>query len=193
MNLKLLAGALLAAGAACAPAGAALVVDDGTIGQAVIVATSGNVIATYVGADALGVSELYLEGRDGLIFANGGFSSEGEMVDLGYFEAGTELVFKLHTTFNEDHDYYSGLASRNFDGFAHAAASTDGDVTFVGFEDLSSEDGGGDFDDLVFSFSNTRAGAPAVPEPASWALMIGGLAIVGAAMRRKGAVRIQFA
>jgi hypothetical protein len=28
-------------------------------------------------------------------------------------------------------------------------------------------------------------GAPAVPEPASWAMMIGGMAVVGAAMRRR--------
>ena len=34
--------------------------------------------------------------------------------------------------------------------------------------------------------------APAVPEPASWAMMIGGFAIAGAAMRRK-AMTIRFA
>lgn len=34
--------------------------------------------------------------------------------------------------------------------------------------------------------------APAVPEPASWAMMIGGLGLVGAAMRR-GGVRTRFA
>ena len=40
-----------------------------------------------------------------------------------------------------------------------------------------------------FSF---RQGSNAVPEPASWAMMIGGLAIAGAAMRRRGA-SIRFA
>lgn len=34
---------------------------------------------------------------------------------------------------------------------------------------------------------------PAVPEPASWAMMIGGLGLVGAAMRRKRKVSVRFA
>ncbi len=119
MKLKTLAGVLLVAGAACAPAQAALVVDDSTIGQAIIVATSGNVIATYVGADALGISALYLVGSDELIFSNDGSFLPGANKNLGYFEAGTELVFRLQTTFNDDHEYFSGLASRNYDGFAH--------------------------------------------------------------------------
>jgi hypothetical protein len=35
--------------------------------------------------------------------------------------------------------------------------------------------------------------AAAVPEPASWAMMIGGLGIVGGAMRRRQTVRVRFA
>ena len=35
--------------------------------------------------------------------------------------------------------------------------------------------------------------APGVPEPASWALMIGGFAIAGAAMRRRAATTVRFA
>jgi hypothetical protein len=34
---------------------------------------------------------------------------------------------------------------------------------------------------------------PAVPEPASWALMIGGFGVTGAALRRRGAMAVRFA
>lgn len=44
--------------------------------------------------------------------------------------------------------------------------------------------------DLTFSATIT---APAVPEPASWAMMIGGMGIVGAAMRRRKVSRVSYA
>lgn len=44
--------------------------------------------------------------------------------------------------------------------------------------------------DLTFSATIT---APAVPEPASWALMIGGFGVAGAAMRRHKVSRVSYA
>jgi len=42
------------------------------------------------------------------------------------------------------------------------------------------------------SFTLTIAQAAAVPEPASWALMIGGFALAGAAMRRRQGARVTY-
>ncbi|MFS0736897.1 PEPxxWA-CTERM sorting domain-containing protein [Sphingomonas sp. 1P06PA] len=39
----------------------------------------------------------------------------------------------------------------------------------------------------------TLAGGPAVPEPAAWALMIGGFGMVGGAMRRRQTVKVTYA
>jgi hypothetical protein len=44
--------------------------------------------------------------------------------------------------------------------------------------------------DIVFDVRAIGAGPAAVPEPASWAMMIGGLAMAGAAMRRRTRVRV---
>ena len=49
--------------------------------------------------------------------------------------------------------------------------------------DLTGLNGSTDYEKLVFT--NTNA---AVPEPASWALMIGGFGMIGAAMRRRSAL-----
>ncbi len=61
----------------------------------------------------------------------------------------------------------------------------------------------GTFANLSFATANPAAGgtfadrivltAAAVPEPASWALMIGGFAIAGAAMRRRTRTAVRFA
>lgn len=190
MKLKSLIAALLAAGAACAPAGAALVVNSSTIGQSVYVAADGDVTATYEGGDAGGTSILFLVGGADPIFSNG-TNSVGDTFYLGYFTAGTELIFGLHSF--DGSDYFTGAASRNPDNAYHAAVNTDGGSTFVGFEDWAVALD--DYNDLVFSFSNTLAApAPgAVPEPASWAMMIGGLGLVGGAMRRRRGMRVAFA
>jgi len=59
--------------------------------------------------------------------------------------------------------------------------------------------------DLRFSFSNTNGyfelddvsltfvSGPAIPEPASWAMMIGGFALAGGALRQRRKVAVRFA
>ena len=184
--LHALASAGMAMGLASAGQ-AALVVNGSTIGQPVIVAADGEVIATYVGDTAFAGSNLFVNSNPDVIFTNG-VSLPGDTKSLGFFTAGTELIFRLEVGFSGD-IFYSGAASRNLDGLAHAAANSDGGFTFVGFEDLFGG-GDGDYDDLVFSFSNTLSGP--VPEPASWAMMIGGFALAGSAMRRRK-VAVRFA
>ncbi len=41
--------------------------------------------------------------------------------------------------------------------------------------------------------TGTRNGVPNVPEPATWALLILGFGVIGAALRRRGKVRVSFA
>jgi hypothetical protein len=45
----------------------------------------------------------------------------------------------------------------------------------------------------TLTYTYAEPGSPAVPEPATWMLMIGGLGIAGASMRRAGRVRLAYA
>lgn len=179
-STKLTALALLAvAGASTAQAAAIL-------GAPVVVATTGNVTATFRGHTAGYTSTLFLDSPGGPIdiFVNH-TNAVGDTFNLGTFTAGTELVFGIYV-WNTGETFYSGDASRNPDGLPHNVV--DNDVypgeTYVGFEDLL---GGGDmdYDDNNFSFTNTRAGT--VPEGgATLTLLAGALALTGAAARRFG-------
>jgi hypothetical protein len=140
---------------------------DTIVGGSVVVASNGNVIATYRGNSASYSNDLYLNNNDPdlFIFNNHG-SAVGSTVDLGYFTAGTELLFRLHVN-NTGEDFYSGDPSRNIGGYAHARVTSPwgSGETLVEFEDLTY--GPFDFNDLSFSFTNTRAEVPSVPDTSS--------------------------
>ncbi|MBM3848172.1 MAG: DUF4114 domain-containing protein [Verrucomicrobia bacterium] len=128
----------------------------GILGGQIFVHSDGNVKATFVGRTAGYDNELYLHTPAnglGRIFHNH-LNSPGDMFDLGYFTAGTELVFRLYVV-NTGLTFYSGDGSLNPDAIPHAIVSEVGTDTVVGFEDLF---GGGDrdYDDTIFKFSNAR-------------------------------------
>ena len=93
------------------------------------------------------------------------------------------LDFSINVT-NTGYTFYTD-SSRNMDGFDHSDILFANGKATIGVEDLY---GGGDrdFNDVVFSVSNVSSTRPiaAVPEPATWAMMISGFGAVGAGLRR---------
>jgi hypothetical protein len=122
-----------------------------------------------------------INGVDGPIGLDNHASGYGDSFVLGTVSAGDSLVFFIDIN-GSGVRYYSD-PSLNADGVNHAWASTyAGDTqvpagTHIAFEDL---EGGGDLNYRDHSFVYQIS---AVPEPASWALLLAGAA--GLALRRR--------
>jgi PEP-CTERM motif len=170
---------------------ATFIAAPGTEGLQIFVSSTDNVIAKYKGNSASFSNDLYLvngvsPGVDLFVF-NNHTNSVDDILDLGSFAIGTELLFRLHVN-DTNTDYFTGPASRNPDGQAHARVQTSGlpspefssNESLVSFEDLLG--GPFDFNDLGFSFTNVRGGDPTVPEPTTLALV--GLGLLVAGMKR---------
>ena len=174
-----------------------------------LIASGGVVTVTFASNDAGYTSDLFLDGLYGGVIFNNGTTPVGTSIDLGSFDAGTELVFKLVVQQTGD-TFYTGPADRNLDHQVHALIENMAGQVMVGFEDL--RDGGDrDYNDLVFAFTNvnpssqpapigaTGAGgsvgrggsdAPlAVDEPSSLLMFGSGLAALVFVMKRQTAVR----
>ena len=179
------------------------------IGQQLF-AAGGEVSAVFLGHTASMTNDLYLFDASDLTTPLAVTSVDGSLgtgviftnqtspflvpVNLGFFAAGTELVFGIHVR-ETGYTYYMGLGSRNPDGLAHAGVDSGAIPAYpfgwsspgyigVGFEDIF---GGGDldYDDLGFAFTNVRR--EVAPEPATLALFAFGAGALGARrLRRRG-------
>ncbi len=156
----------------------------------VTAAANANVIAYFAGNTGLftNLLGLLVNGTDtGIQGLNSQTSNVGDTLDFGAVSAGDILTFYITVT--NTGDFWYSDKSMNSDGVNHvwSTAYAGGDPglpagQFMTFEDLS---GGGDFNyqDLSFVFTNVNV-AGAVPEPASWALMIAGFGLTGGALRK---------
>jgi hypothetical protein len=146
------------------------------VGGKILVQNTGDVTATFLGSDARFDNLLLLfspPNNHGVIF-EGHVTPIGTVLDLGVFNAGTELIFELNN--QSGGIFLTGPANRNPDNLAHAIVDDQfaPGQTFVGFEDLF---GGGDFDynDLQFTLSNVTS---SVPDGGSTTAMLLGSAVL---------------
>ncbi len=178
------------------PLGLADALGEGVEGGSLIVANDGDVIVTYLGSSAGFTNALYFEmgqGKSEFLFNSRTYQGRqrtqtGYAVNLGSFDVGTELIFRLFVS-NRGNSFFTGDASRNADGVAHALATTqssDGMLTTkVGFEDIFNG-GDMDFNDLKFGVSNVSTQAPggggtqAISAPYPLTLVILGLGLLAA-------------
>ncbi len=170
------------------PAHAGLITDEPVLGGQMVVGSDGLVKAIFQGSDAGYFNSVFFERvgvPTGSVFLFDKSSAVGTTAELGWFSAGTVLTFRLAVS-NTGDNFFTGAASLNTDGLAHALAVTRFDldlnlfVTQVGFEDLY---GGGDrdYNDISFKLVNVYD-PPSVPEPGTFALL--GLGIVGLCYQR---------
>jgi hypothetical protein len=153
------------------------------VGGQIFVQSTAHVTATFLPSYA-GYDNLLLlvspQHNNGVIF-EGHVTPVGTVVDLGLFNAGTELIFELNN--QSGGIFFTGPANRNPDNIAHAIVDYQFALgqTLVGFEDFL---GGGDFDynDLQFTLSN--AGSRAVPDGGTTAMLLGSAVVVLFLVRR---------
>ncbi|HEY1126077.1 MAG TPA: PEPxxWA-CTERM sorting domain-containing protein [Sphingobium sp.] len=93
----------------------------------------------------------------------------------------SQTIFSLPTGQSIDNYLLSGLGTINFAG---------GTVTAITIQSTSTV--GNAFHSFYNESFSLAGSVSSVPEPASWALMIGGLGVVGASMRRR-ATKVSFA
>ena len=161
--------------------------------------SDGDLIAWFVGrsADLDSVLGVKVDGVDrGTILSN--TSVLGTSANYGFVAAGSTLEFYLKVS---NGDVWSSVAGNNADGLQHVysegwgggetigiksfAASV---YSYVGWEDLP-KGGDRDYNDHQFVFENVRV-SDAVPEPATWAMLITGFGLVGMAARRRRPVSV---
>ena len=173
---KLIAAATILAASFSAQA------DITILGGKLYAADTGMVTVTFLGSDA-GYTDILLFNE--LPLFNGHATAVDTTINLGIFTAGTELQFRLNVN-DTGNSFFTGPPSSNFDGVFHASAVLDSHKSaIVGFEDLQ---GGGDqdYNDLQFRVTNV-SNVSAVPEPTSYAMMLGGLGLIGFLARRRRA------
>jgi hypothetical protein len=162
-----------------------------------IVTHSDRMTLTYEGTAATYSNDLYLMldsfgsiaddgdlSNDLLVFNNHS-STVGSTFDFVNIAPGSEMLFRLfvHDT---GYNFYSGQRTRNIDRRVHAMFQSEWKpgYSLVSFEDLyGTPQYGLGYNDLSFSFRNTRTGD--VPEPHTASLLLVGMAGMIAFGKRK--------
>jgi hypothetical protein len=152
---------------------------------------------TYEGTAATYSNDLYLmrdsfggNTDDGdltndLFLFNNHSSAVGSTFDIDNITAGSEMLFRLYVH-DTDYNFYSGQRTRNIDRRVHAMFQSDWKpgYSLVSFEDLyGTPQYGLGYNDLSFSFRNTRTGD--IPEPHTAGLLLVGMAGMIAFGKRK--------
>jgi len=162
-----------------------------------VLTNSDRLTLTYEGTAATYSNDLYLmrdsfggNTDDGdltndLFLFNNHSSAIGSTFDIDNITSGSEMLFRLfvHDT---GYNFYSGVRTRNFDRRVHAMFQSEWKpgYSLVSFEDLyGTPQYGLGYNDLSFSFRNTRTGE--VPEPWTASLLLGGMAGMLAFGRRR--------
>jgi opacity protein-like surface antigen len=190
--------------AAAAPAHAAFPVyptpgTENTATYNVVAANTGFLRAIFVSKSASHVSKLgvYVNGVDRGLGLNNATATFGDIHNYGAITAGQSIeyyIFNMTTgqTYrlnnllnpgNVQHFYRDGYSGNDF-GFNVTGG-------YYGAEDLPASSSDYDYND--FTFVSTTG---AIPEPATWAMMILGFGLIGGALRQaKGhqSVRVRFA
>ena len=130
---------------------------------------------------------------DGSIFANSPdiatsveYTTPGGLVTPGFADdpALANLVF---TYTGPDFRNTGGpYAPLNFDGIG--AQSTLGGIVEAAFYTLTTKNNGGE-NTSIFTLGSVSTPFNAIPEPANWAMLLGGFGLLGFSMRRRGAGR----
>lgn len=131
-----------------------------------------------------------VNGVDRGLGLNNQTSSLGQLFNYGAINVGDSIKFYVFV--NNSGKTYTNFIADNADGVQHfyrGPTYTGGDFgipvstanpgTYFGVEDL---DGGGDFNYTDFQFI-ARTGA--IPEPATWAMLILGFGVIGGAVRTR--------
>lgn len=114
----------------------------------------------------------------------------GDTLRIGAKRDATVTILNVDgTAFNQVLSGTLGTGVGNYLYFASSDAFGGNGVTFSGTVRIGGAGGSGSASEIFFENGNFAA----VPEPATWAMMIGGFGVVGAAMRRRRSVQVSFA
>ena len=146
------------------------------------------ILLTFDHSDAAHYDLMLLSSPVEMTTFNNRTSVSGQSMNLGSFNAGTELVFRLDVTekSGQSYSWFSGNSGRNTDNTDHIQFTQIGANTWrIGWEDLSLFDSGydGDYNDLIVTITGVQC--PVVPEPATVALVGIGAGLIGAFSRRR--------
>jgi hypothetical protein len=167
-------------------------------------AADGDLIAYFVGGSGAGITNELGLMVNGVLAPISGLnnhtSSVGDFLNFGHVNAGDTLVFVLHNLSDSKDAFSDASLNAAYDDpsytgghnhiYSTAYTATDplfgGGVPagiYAGFEDLGFPNSDFNYDDESFVFTNVAAVATAVPEAATWAMMLLGFFGLGATLR----------